>query len=188
MFFPVIDYGYYQRYSTHVTYDMREYIKIMSVESNRVPAKDAALVIGWNEILKRALTQEKFINQYPDSVKINDIKELYKKYLTFTLFGLNNTPLFDYDSKEMVTEAKNVYQKVVDNNENSIFIETLQEYLDLLKANNYRLTEEVDKYRKSIVENLLSAFDSNKTTQKEIIAAMQSDIDSLKKESSVQQI
>jgi len=73
----------------------------MAEESNNPPAKDAALVVGWDEVLKRALNQEKFIKRYEDSAKVGKVKELYRKYLTFTLFGLNNTPLFEYNSKVM---------------------------------------------------------------------------------------
>jgi len=79
MFFPIINYEYYQRYSFYVSSDMKEYIEIMTAESNKVPAKDAALVITWDEVLKRALSQEKFIIQYPESLKINDVKDLYIK-------------------------------------------------------------------------------------------------------------
>lgn len=101
---------------------------------------------------------------------------------------MNNTPLFNYDSYEISPEAKNIYMNAVDSNGNSIFIKTLQEFLDILKVNNFRLTEEVDKYRKGVVENILSEYSLNESTEKDIIAAMQSDIDILKVESNVQQI
>jgi len=53
MFFPVIDYEVYKKYSEYVTEDVKEYINIMAEESNNPPAKDAALVVGWDEVLKR---------------------------------------------------------------------------------------------------------------------------------------
>src|SRR5690554_6132018 len=60
MFFPIIDYQFYKQFTSYLSNDMENYIKIMSVESKEVPAKDAALVIGWDEILNRALSQEEF--------------------------------------------------------------------------------------------------------------------------------
>lgn len=51
-FFPIIDYGFYEKYSVYVTEDMKDYINIMAVESDKTPAKDAALVISWDELLK----------------------------------------------------------------------------------------------------------------------------------------
>ncbi|MGI6574622.1 MAG: hypothetical protein ACOX3A_01930 [bacterium] len=154
MFFPIIDYQFYQQYSSYVTADMQEYMEIMATESASVPAKDAALVIGWDEVLARALRQEKFIRLYPDSIKIEQVKELYAKYVSFTLFGLNNTPLFSYDSNTMVDEAQTAYLKAAGSNEDGGYIQLVREYLQVLEENNYRLTEAVDQYRKNAYESI----------------------------------
>ncbi len=81
MYFPIIDYEFYKKFSAHVTADMQNYIDIMAVESNKVPAKDAALVISWDEIVKRAINQENFINTHNDSVKINEMRKLHQNTL-----------------------------------------------------------------------------------------------------------
>ena len=153
-FFPIIDYGFYKNFISYVTPDMKDYIDIMADESNKVPAKDAALVIGWDEIIKRALNQENFINTYKDSVKVNEIKQLYNRYVTFTLYGANNTPLFSYDSKTIDPKAKEVYLNEVTNAGNSEFLKILGAFLDLVKNNNYKLTDEVEKYRESVSKKL----------------------------------
>jgi len=153
-YFPIIDYEFYKNFSSHVTSDMKDYIDIMAEESNKVPAKDAALVIGWDDVIKRALNQEKFINTYKDSMKMNEVKQLYKKYVTFTLYGLNNTPLFSYDSKTMVPKAKEVYVAAVADAGNSEFLKTLGGFLDLIKNSNYKLTSEAEKYREDVIKKL----------------------------------
>lgn len=154
MFFPIIDYGFYKSFSSHVTPDMKDYFDIMAVESEQVPAKDAALVIGWDEVIKRALNQEAFINTHKDSMRINEVKQLYKKYLTFTLYGLNNTPLFHYDSNTLDPEAKEVYLNAVADAGNSEYLKILGEYLDLVNNNSDKLTNEVKNYRDNIIKNL----------------------------------
>ncbi|TEB06063.1 hypothetical protein Psch_03105 [Pelotomaculum schinkii] len=154
MFFPIIDYSFYKKFSAFVTPDMKDYIDIMAEESDQVPAKDAALVIGWDEVLRRALNQEEFINAYKDSMKVDEVRELYKKYLTFTLYGLNNTPLFSYESKALDPKAREVYENAAANAGNSEFLKTLGGYLDLLKDNNYKLTNEVEKYRDNVIKEL----------------------------------
>jgi len=73
-FFPIIDYEFYKKFSSYVTPDMKDYIDIMAEESNKVPAKDAAFMIGWDDVIKRAMNQEQFINNHNDSVKINEVK------------------------------------------------------------------------------------------------------------------
>ena len=150
MYFPIIDYECYKKFSAHVTADMRDYIDIMAVESNKVPAKDAALVISWDEIVKRALSQESFINTHNDSVKINEIRQLHQKYVVFTLYGSNNTPLFSYDAKTLNPQAREAYSNAVANSGNSEFIKDLEGFLDVVKNNDYKLTNQVEQYRTNI--------------------------------------
>ena len=154
MFFPVIDYEFYKKYSLYVTPDMKEYIDIMAVESNNTPFKDAALVIDWDEVLKRAINLEKFIAQYKDSIRLDDVKELYKKYLNFSLFGLDNTPLFSYDSKVMDSKTKEAYMGMLERSEESGYIRIMRDFMDIVKKNDYKLTDEVSKFRESIIENM----------------------------------
>lgn len=148
MFFPIINYEFLKKYSPYAGDDVKDYIDIMAVESEEVPAKDAALVIGWNEVIERALTQEGFIRKHSSSAKAEDVTELQKKYIIFMLYGLNNTPLFSYDTKMMDSEAKEVYIKAVADNADSELMKLLGEYMEILEKSNYKLSEEADKYRK----------------------------------------
>lgn len=152
MFFPIMDYEFLKKYSPYASDDIKDYINIMAVESNKVPAKDAALVIGWDEVVERALAQEAFIGKYGSSDKAETIKELNKRYLTFMLYGLNNTPLFSYEDKTMDKEARKAYQKAVEDNKDSELIKTLSSYMELLEKSGYKFTEEADKFRKAAVE------------------------------------
>lgn len=151
-YFPIINYEFYKKFSSYVTSDMKDYIEIMAVESNKAPAKDAEFVIGWNEIIKRALEQEKFLNTHKDSVKIAEIKQLYKKYLRFSLYGVDNTPLFRYDTKTMAANAKEVYLNAVKDTTASDYLKTLNNFLDLVKNSNFKLTQEVEQYRDNVLK------------------------------------
>lgn len=151
MFYPVINYSIYKNYSKYLPEDLNSYIEIMSVESDKVPAKDAALVIGWDELIERAIKQEAFINKYADSSKLPEIKELYNKYRTFTFLGLNNTPLFTYEGNVMDEDAKEVYTKIDFEANDSQLKKDLKDFMEMLKVSNYKLTPEIDKFRKDII-------------------------------------
>lgn len=153
-YFPIIDYSFYKPFRDSVTPDFKDYINIMTKESDKVPAKDAALVIGWDDVLNRALDMEEFLNEHQDSMKADEVRELYKKYFTFTLYGLNNTPLFSYGSNNMDTEAREVYERVVKDTGNSEFLKTLGEYMTLIKNNNYTLNDEITQYRDNVIKGL----------------------------------
>ncbi|MBY9082194.1 hypothetical protein KIH86_19665 [Paenibacillus sp. HN-1] len=148
-FFPVIDYSSYRNFKSHVTGDIREYIAIMAVESNLPMSKDNGLVIAWTDVVSRALSQEAFIAAYPRSNRIAQIKTLYKQYETATFYGLNNTPLFHYDNLEMDLEAEKAYNAVLaKENGSSPYLEKLSAFMKLAKADDYKLTDEVEAYRK----------------------------------------
>jgi hypothetical protein len=151
MFYPVINYSIYKNYSKYLPEDLNSYIEIMSVESDKVPAKDAALVIGWDELIERALNQEAFIKKYADSSKLPEVSELYKKYVTFTFLGLNNTPLFEYDGNVMAEDAKKVYSSIDFTTNDSQLKKDLKDFMVLVVDSNYKLTPEVDKFRKDII-------------------------------------
>ncbi len=151
MYYPIMNYEYLKKYSPYATEDSMEYINIMAVETNKVPAKDAALIIEWDEVIERALAQESFLKKYGSSAKVESIKELQKKYIIFMLYGLNNTPLFSYDTNTMEPEAKAVYAKAVEENSDSELMQMLGKYMELLEKSKYKFSEEIDTFRKNAV-------------------------------------
>jgi hypothetical protein len=152
-YFPVIDYSFYKKYQSNLTSDIAAYIDIMSVESDKVAVKDAGLMISWGEVVKRATNQEEFIKEFSNSAKKEDVKTLLKRYLIFALYGTNNTPLFGYEDKLMIPAAKKSYLETIPSNGNEgSFSRIMSDYLTLVKKNDYKLTQEVDEYRKTAIE------------------------------------
>lgn len=147
MFFPIIDYARYKKYRSAVTEDIAAYIDIMAIESAKVPAKDAALVISWDEVLQRALMQERFIRDYGNSAKVEDIRQLLKNYAAFALYGANNTPLFSYTTKQMMPKAEKTYLAAAFDNGNGRFSQAMSGYIAILKEYDFKLTDEVQQYR-----------------------------------------
>ncbi|MDD4599963.1 hypothetical protein SDC9_13824 [bioreactor metagenome] len=154
MFFPVIDYSFYKKYHANMTGDIAAFFDIMAVESDKTPIKDAALIISWAEILKRAQAQEQFIKDYSNSAKVEDMRQQLRRYATFAMYGGNNTPLFSYETKQIVPEAKKVYLETKFDETNGSFSKAMLGYLEVLKKNNYRLTNEVQEYRNKVVEEI----------------------------------
>lgn len=147
MYFPVVDYSAYLKYREAVTPDIAAYINIMAVEADKTPAKDGALTISWAEILKRALNQEQFIKNYGSSPKAEEVRNLLQRYASFALYGANNTPLFDYETGQMVAEAKKAYAAAAFDANNGRFSQIMNEYSSVLKQNEYKLNIQVQEYR-----------------------------------------
>jgi hypothetical protein len=155
MFFPIMDYGYLKKYSIYAEDDIRAYIDIMAAETDKVPAKDAALMISWDEIISRGLAQEDFIEKHKESLKLEAVKKLHDKYITFILYGLNNTPLFHYENKTMDSEARAAYEKALTEpgNSGSELMKLLGDYMELVKESEYKLSKAVENFRNSAVES-----------------------------------
>jgi len=153
-FFPVINYEFFKKYSSYASDDIKDYIDIMAEESNNIPAKDAELLISWDGVLTRAQSHESYIKKYGSSEKVDEVKQLYKKYVYFTLYGTDNTPLFSYDKKIMVPDAKTSYTSAVANGEGSGFLKMLAGYVEVLEKNGYKLTSEVESFRKNALESM----------------------------------
>ncbi len=150
--FPVIDYTQYKTFATYVTPDLADYFEIMAEESEKPFAKDAALVIGWEDAINRALSTEEYLKNYSGSNKATDVEVLHQRYLSATFLGLNNTPLFDYGTKIMVNEAKEVYQKYQKEERESEYLTKLKEFMELVAKNNFKLTAQVDEYRNNLIK------------------------------------
>ncbi|MDR0266622.1 hypothetical protein [Paenibacillus sp.] len=152
MFYLVLDYPRFQKVRPFMTDDIKSYIDIMTTETKKTFANDAALSIGWTEVTKRALSQEVFLKSFPSSSRAVQVKLLYKQYLNTSLYGLNNTPLFDYDTKKVDAKAKAAFEAAISkgNPSKSSYLKTLKDFLDVLQKNHDTLTPEVEKYRKSV--------------------------------------
>lgn len=145
-YYPVIDYSFYKQFSSYATPEIRDYIDIMTVESDQVFAKDAALMIAWDEVVNRTISIEKYLTQYPESKKAEYMKQLYNNYVFITLHGLNNTPLFDYSTEKIAEDAKNAYSTALTQSNDSKFLKILGEFMTLVDKNDDKRTDEVESF------------------------------------------
>jgi hypothetical protein len=153
IFFPIIDYQQYVKYQVHVEEDIRDYIVIKAAESNEVSVKDASLIIGWDEVVNRALSQEQFILTYPGSVRMNEVKQLFGGYVYITFNGIDNTPLFGYMDNTYVVEAETAYTEAIQGGiDHSPYLQKLSEFLDLIKKNGFKQTDEVAKFQEETTQ------------------------------------
>ncbi|MGG4402216.1 hypothetical protein ABEW61_18945 [Paenibacillus amylolyticus] len=146
--YPIMNYMAFQKYISYVKPDIKQYINIMAVETSNLAADDGALVIGYQEILNRALNQERFLNEYPKSNRLQQVKNLMNNYTLYTFYGLNNTPLFDYETNKMTANAQKGYKAVLQRNssEDSSFLTKLEKFMDIVTEAKFEKTTAVEKW------------------------------------------
>jgi len=139
MIFPVVDYEALKSFQPNVSKPMQDYITLMADDSNRPVAKDAGLFIPREELIQRTLHAEKFLTSYPDSPRYDRIKQLYLNELHMVLFGLDNTPTYDWDSFKLQAEMKQELQKLAQDRENTLTGDMVKEFLAVLKLSKDQL-------------------------------------------------
>ncbi|ETT55564.1 hypothetical protein [Paenibacillus sp. FSL H7-689] len=146
--YPIMNYMAFQKYISYVKPDIKQYINIMAVETSNLAADDGALVVGYQEILNRALNQERFLNEYPKSNRVQQVKNLMNNYTLYTFYGLNNTPLFDYETNKMTANAQKGYKAVLQRNssEESAFLTKLEKFMDIVTEAKFEKTTAVEKW------------------------------------------
>ncbi|WDH83271.1 hypothetical protein [Paenibacillus urinalis] len=144
MYFLTMDYSTFERYEEDVKEDISAYISIQSELSRKQLGKDAALAIGYQELVNRALLLEGFVNSYPNSNRTRQMEDQYDLYEHVIFYGMNNTPLFQ-DNGAIRPNAKTAYTFIagLPNENNSQLHELLKQFVNVLKDHQFKQTSEV---------------------------------------------
>lgn len=150
----IINYDGYKSFENYLPPDISAYIEIMAAESGNRMAEDGGIIIPIHDVYTRARLTESFLQAFPESVKADQIANKYNGYIDAYFFGLNNTPAFDYQTKQLDQEFLDSYRKVAADSTNSPLARAVSDYLKVLMDNGYKLTNAVDNYRNSIIHTL----------------------------------
>ena len=88
------------------------------------------------------------MTRYPDFFLKKEVEENQKLYLSTLLTGIENTPVFDYDNQVLLPEIKSLYEAIIAKNENRKSTGIITNYYNLLKENEFKQTETIDKFMK----------------------------------------
>ena len=143
---PYIDYGYFAAFSEFATESSGAFYKLMKIESDNPPQKDAALIIPWADVLKRGLGFESYIKDNPGSFYDDRARMHLKGYEILAINGSANVPLFDYDSKVMDADAKAAYTAFVGQGLQTEFATLIKTYVDLLEIHDFIKTAEIEAF------------------------------------------
>lgn len=143
--YPIVDYSYQKGYSKHLSEQMKAFVELQAVESDKVPAKDGGLIISWDELAERALLAEAFMTKYKDSPESGAVQNKFvNSYLMMYINGLVNTPIYDLETFKLLDEAKASYQKTVAEAPQSVTGRITARFLDVLASTDDRIFTEND--------------------------------------------
>jgi hypothetical protein len=113
-----------------------------------------------SEMLERALLFEEHLEKYPDNASTEAAQRLYEEIATNAISGGYNSTegiahYYQGDTADVVdTDAIAYYEQFIEANPNSNLAKVVEEYVSLLKSNNYQLNTEVEEFYKSLYSKL----------------------------------
>ncbi|NUU62239.1 hypothetical protein [Paenibacillus agri] len=148
MYYPVMHYEGFKIFKPFIQKDIAEYIDLMAVESNQPMTRDAAIVIGWDQVISRTLSKEAFVKKYPASNRKEAVK--LKLSLSRVFFGASNTPAYDGpvgEPPKLNPKLRAAYETALNNGPGSSeLLQTIAKLLELLDSSNDELTPEVQQF------------------------------------------
>lgn len=145
--------NYYLRYPytnmtklSNVPQDWQDWLYILSKRQNDL--EEACLMISVEELRKAIVSISDFIKKYPNFVAKDDADEKLKYYYFYYLDGIDNSPIYDYETNKVKSSYINSYKTFIDTNKDCIGYKTVENYYNKLKNNNFKYVERAGHWEK----------------------------------------
>lgn len=146
--YPVIDYRFIDAYSGQVSQEVKDFAGFMALNSDEPWAMDAGIIIPIRDLADRVAQAEQFIVSYPVSVIKDKVLIQYEYYLRAFLAGLDNTPLFPYETYKADPEFLEAYDYFIDTYPDLAAAETVAGFQAELEQMNYTAPYTYSEYEK----------------------------------------
>jgi hypothetical protein len=113
-----------------------EYFRHRSQEIREGFSEDAALRISWEQLRKRIINWENFLNNYPDFIENPQIRPYLDDYLNTYLGGMDNTRIYG-EKMALKKEVKASYGQFIKENKTSKYHNIVKEYYEMIMKNGY---------------------------------------------------
>ncbi len=150
--YPTVDYSNLKSLSEKVPEEVMAFVLVMSTETEQITAADAGLVIGWNELAKRAVQTESAMKIIENEDLYSKLEGLYRFYSQSYLLGLNNTPVVNWDDNTLLDPVRQSYETTLEKYPKSELSKTLVKYMETLETYDYTLPYEDQEAFQAIVK------------------------------------
>lgn len=127
-------YHYFNLFKNKITPDYQAYIGRLAKENLGLYAADAGLVISWKELGNRTIFWENFLKKYPESKLNPKVQEMYRNYLYDYLFGLDNTPTYEFSNNKIYDENRIEFSRIMTKYPSSNVAKKTKELIGLLDS------------------------------------------------------
>ena len=145
----------YLDFGKYLSDDYKDYLELIEIELNEPISKEEALIVSWDELGERVILFEKYLEKYPIAENFDQIQDKYYYYMSSYLYGLNNTPVYEYSTGTLLEDVKKSYERFIEKNQKSQTTIIISGYLGKLRENKWKVENtEVVNYLVEVYEIL----------------------------------
>lgn len=124
----------------------RDFLLLEEQEKQRSYSDDAGLAISFAQLGERLIAWEDFLRQHPGFEFEKEILDKCKIYRIIFLSGLENSPIFDYSTGRIDSEAQQAYKDFAVKYGTRESGQLVREFYELLEKENFRYTEAIGNF------------------------------------------
>ncbi|AFM03008.1 hypothetical protein Fleli_0541 [Bernardetia litoralis DSM 6794] len=128
-----------------VSEPMKSYLVQKNKEAKEMFSSDGGLLISPTRLAERVIWAEEFIKENPNfySELMEELKASKKMYLTYLFEGMDNTPLFDYQTKQLNQDFEEAYQTITSSYSDTETAAMIKPYYEAIKNKNTKKQDEL---------------------------------------------
>jgi hypothetical protein len=142
--FYVVDFTIMASHRTANTQPMADLLLTLGIDTLDPLASDGAFIVDRETLAARTYQLEQMLgaSRAVEATAVNYLAVRYADHLTMLLFGIDNTPTFDFASKQLTTEAKTLFNGLA-TIETSLTAALVRDFLSLVEKAGGRVTDDV---------------------------------------------
>lgn len=140
MIYYLVDFSEIARYRTYLTPAMADLVVSLAIDTLDPMAADGALIISRETLAARTYGLGQMADTHRGTVYGKHLAVRFRDHLTMLLYGLDNTPNFDYQTELVNDEAKQLYSDVASMDQNFLG-QLVAEFQAIVAANDNKIND-----------------------------------------------
>ncbi|WP_160496646.1 hypothetical protein [Paenibacillus dendrobii] len=133
-FYWKVDYKTLHKYDKYVSNDIKSYIALKALETEKNYFEDGTIAITREELGDRILKAEYYLTEHPDGLRAKEVLQIYKQYLNTYLTDYRYDAIDDKTLKLLPTVKKS-YQSFMSEHPDSKTTILVKKYLEVIDKN-----------------------------------------------------
>ncbi len=129
-----------------ISESLTSFLSIQKKEEENGYATDGYLLISYDELADRVLVWEQFLKDYPEAYISDEARQNYNNYLMILMAGIDNSPVQDVDTSQLLPEIKALYLRIIEEHPGTHTAKSLKAYYEYLAQRQFKLNPEVYQY------------------------------------------